>query len=240
MQAVAAEMNVAETAFVVCGPRERPITAPMGLRWFSPVTEVDLCGHATLAAAHALWESGRLPGDLPARFQTRKSGQLTCVRQDDGWIEMDFPATPATPVTSPPPDLIESLGAATAAAPVRRSAFDYLVQLESEADVRRLRPDFARLARIEMRGVIVTSRSADPVFDFVCRFFCPAVGINEDPVTGSAYCALAGYWAPILGRERFVARQISSRGGIVRATLRGDRVVLGGQAVTVFHGELRS
>jgi PhzF family phenazine biosynthesis protein len=236
MQAVAAEMNLAETAFVV-GTRQGDNNA-FALRWFAPLKEVALCGHATLAAAHALWASGRLPRDVPARFDTQ-SGRLTCVRKQDGWIEMDFPATPPTPVTSMAAELVEALGSASSVA-VSRSAFDYLVELPSEAAVRAVQPDFAHLARLDTRGVIVTSRSADPAAcDFVSRFFAPSVGINEDPVTGSAHCALAVYWERLLHRSTFKARQVSARGGTLRVALQGDRVLLAGQAVTVLRGELR-
>jgi predicted PhzF superfamily epimerase YddE/YHI9 len=232
MQAVAAEMNLSETAFVM---RSSP-PGSFDLRWFTPLTEVALCGHATLAAAHVLWESGRLRPDEAARFQTR-SGELTCIRRD-AWIEMDFPATPVDPVDAPP-DLFASLGVFPVAGCWRSDA-DYLLELPSEDAVRAVRPDFARLACVPTRGVIITSRSADPAYDFVSRFFAPAVGINEDPVTGSAHCALAVHWSRILGREAFVARQLSSRGGVVRVGLRngGRRVALGGRAITIVRGEL--
>jgi PhzF family phenazine biosynthesis protein len=226
MQALAAEMNLSETAFL----HPRPDGA-FDLRWFTPVVEVDLCGHATLASAHVLWETGALAGDAVARFHTR-SGVLSAVRQDD-WIEMDFPATPAEPVAAPP-DLLEALGVDAVAA--GRTRFDYLVEVASEAAVRALQPDFVRLAQAPARGVMVTARAAE--YDFVSRFFAPASGIAEDPVTGSAHCCLGPYWAARLGRTRFIAFQASRRGGIVRVALNGDRVLLGGQAVTVFRGEL--
>jgi PhzF family phenazine biosynthesis protein len=228
MQSVAAEMNLSETAFV--WPQQ---VNQFQLRWFAPAVEVDLCGHATLAAAHALWESGRLPLNQPARFQTR-SGELTCVRKSD-WIEMDFPATPPTSAT-PPDGLIDALGVTPIA--VGRSRFDFLFELESEAAVRAVQPDFGRLRNVQTRGVIVTARSNDSAFDFVSRFFCPAVGVNEDPATGSAHCTLAVYWSQLLGRNEFAAKQMSERGGVVRVKLHGDRVALAGQAVTVFRGEL--
>ena len=227
MQHVAAEMNLAETAFL------RPREDGFDLRWFPPTLEMDLCGHATLASAHVLWESGRLPLAEVARFHTR-SGLLTAVRQDD-WIELDFPATPEEAVAAPP-DLAEALGATPRY--VGKSRFDYLAELDSEQSVRNLRPDFGRLGSIPARGVIATSRSATPDFDFVSRFFAPASGINEDPVTGSAHCCLTPFWSGCLKKNKLLARQLSARGGILRVELAGDRVRLGGQAVTVLRCEL--
>ncbi|HWP40263.1 MAG TPA: PhzF family phenazine biosynthesis protein [Tepidisphaeraceae bacterium] len=230
MQNVAAEMNLAETAFVHPGPQG------CNLRWFSPTVEVDLCGHATLASAHVLWETGRLAGHEPARFHTR-SGLLTCTRRS-GWIEMDFPSTPATRVQSPPPDLLPALGLA-ADTPVARSRFDFLVELPSEQQVRAIQPDFARLARVPARGVIVTARSSDPHFDFVSRFFAPQTGIDEDPVTGSSHCCLGPWWQDKLGKSELLARQLSRRGGVIRVTVRdNDRTILAGQAVTVLQGQI--
>ena len=227
MQLVAAEMNLAETAFLIRRPDG------FGLRWFTPTCEVDLCGHATLASAHALWEDGQLPAGEPARFHTR-SGLLTAERRD-GTIWLDFPATPAGPVPVPA-DLVEGLGA-----PVRfvgKSSYDYLVELESEASVRALDPDLRRLAGLPARGVIVTAASADPARQFVSRFFAPAAGVPEDPVTGSAHCALGPFWGERLGVTELIGYQASRRGGTVRIRLDGDRVLLGGQAVTVLRGEL--
>jgi predicted PhzF superfamily epimerase YddE/YHI9 len=186
-----------------------------------------------LASAHVLWESGRLPLDETARFHT-KSGVLTAVRQGD-WIELDFPATPDTPA-EPPAGLIEAIGAS--ATYVGRSRFDYVLVMDSEDTVRNLRPDFARLSRVEARGVIVTSRPSSSACDFVTRFFAPSVGVNEDPVTGSAHCCLVPYWNRVTGKTSFVAHQVSARGGVLRLRLDGDRVKLGGQAVTVLRGEL--
>jgi PhzF family phenazine biosynthesis protein len=227
MQAVAREMNLAETAFLVRAAGE------FGLRWFTPAVEVDLCGHATLASAHVLWEEGHLNPSAEARFYTR-SGLLTATRRD-GWITLDFPATPPVP-TELPAELPRALGA-----PIRfaaRTQFDYLVELESEASVRTLAPDMGLLAQLGGRGVIVTSRSSTPGRDFVSRFFGPAVGIPEDPVTGSAHCALGPLWGERLGKSSLVGYQASPRGGLVRVTVAGDRVLLGGQAVTVLRGEL--
>ncbi len=226
-QAVAREMNLAETAFLL------PRPDGWDLRWFTPVAEVDLCGHATLASAHVLWETGVLAPDETARFHT-KSGLLTAVRRGD-WIELDFPATPDEPVEAPP-GLVASLGATPSY--VGKSIFDYLVELDSEATVRALRPDFGGLAKMGTRGVIATSRSADPAFDFVSRYFAPAYGIDEDPVTGSTHCALAPFWAQRMNKTSFRARQLSARGGVLKLELKGDRVAISGQAVTVLRGEL--
>lgn len=228
MQAVAAEMNLSETAFLLAeGDGYR-------LRWFTPAMEVDLCGHATLASAHILWEEGLLDVETPARFATR-SGQLTATRRGD-LVELDFPAVVPQPVQAPAA-LVEALGVTPRA--VTRAGQDFLVELGDEAAVRDLRPDLARLRRIDVRGVIVTARPS-PGTDahFVSRFFAPAAGIDEDPVTGSAHCALAHYWAAIMGRGTFRARQLSARGGVIDIGLLKDRVLLRGTAVTVFRGEL--
>ena len=227
MQDVAREMNLAETAFL------HPENEGYRLRWFTPAIEVALCGHATLASAHVLWEDGRLPRDRQARFHT-ESGLLTAERRD-GWIELDFPATPPASVAPP-----AGLSAGLRAAPVwvGRSTFDYLVELDSEDAVRGLKPDLAALERIETRGVIVTSRASTAGYDFVSRFFAPRAGVPEDPVTGSAHCALAPFWSERLGRTEMTGYQASARGGVVRVRNAGDRVVLGGQAVTVLRGEL--
>jgi len=234
MQHIAAEMNLAETAFLVPDSE-----ADGGLRWFTPMVEVDLCGHATLASAHVLWESGRLDRSAPARFSTR-SGLLTARLAPDGWITLDFPALPISAATPAVADLLpRALGLDPAAiVAARRGGLDLLVEVASAAVVRSTRPDFARLAAIDVRGVIVTARSDTPEADFVSRFFGPRVGVPEDPVTGSAHCALGPYWADKLGKTSLVGYQASSRGGIVRVTVAGDRVFLGGQAVTVLRGEL--
>lgn len=235
MQQVAAEMNVAETAFLV---RRADAGAPASddgweLRWFTPTVEVDLCGHATLASAHVLWEDGHLAPDAEARFHTR-SGLLTARRGGPG-IELDFPSEPAEALPAP-----EGLADALGAAPrwSGRNRMDWLVEVESAAVVRALAPDLGRLAQIPARGIIVTSRADDGVHDFVSRFFAPQAGVPEDPVTGSAHCCLAPFWVPRLGREALVGRQVSPRGGTVHARLAGDRVVLGGAAVTVLRGEV--
>lgn len=227
MQLVAREMNLSETAFLL--RREDSF----GLRWFTPTIEVDLCGHATLASAHFLWEGGHLPPDQPARFYTR-SGLLTA-KKTGTWIEMDFPATPAEPLGSV--DALD-LGLGVKACYLGQSRFDYLVEVESEEVVRALQPDFATLGRSKARGVIVTSRSTSANHDFVSRFFAPASGVDEDPVTGSAHCCLGPYWKERLGRDDLVGYQASARGGFVRTRCVGDRVRISGQAVTVFRGEL--
>jgi predicted PhzF superfamily epimerase YddE/YHI9 len=227
MRDVAREMNLSETAFLV------PEDGGFRLRWFTPAAEVVLCGHATVASAHVLWQDGHLPPGAQARFHTR-SGLLLADRRGN-WIELDFPATPAVPA-DPPSGLLAALGCQAQA--VMRNRFDYLLELDSEAAVRRLAPDFTALRKIEARGVIVTARSSTAGFDFVSRFFAPAVGVDEDPVTGSAHCALGPYWGERLGKAGMTAFQASARGGIVRVQLEGDRVILGGQAVTVMAGEL--
>ena len=227
MQNVAREMNLSETAFLV----KKEIG--YNLRWFTPAVEVDLCGHATLASAHALWEGGYTNTKQQIRFHTR-SGLLTAER-NDRWIEMNFPAEPETS-TSAPLDLSKALGVGFKY--VGKNRFDYLVEIDSEETLRRIDPDFALLNTIPMRGVIVTSPSRSGEYDFVSRFFAPHVGVNEDPVTGSAHCCLAPYWATRLGRAEMVGYQASSRGGIVRVRVDKDRVYLGGQAVTILQGKL--
>jgi PhzF family phenazine biosynthesis protein len=227
MQLVARDLNLSETAFLA------PEADGHRLRWFTPAVEVDLCGHATLASAFVLWHAARLAPDQPARFHTR-SGLLTAARRGDQ-IVLDFPAVHAQP-TDPPPGLSEALGAR--ALTVGRNRMDYLVEVATEEELRGLRPDFGRLAAAPARGVIVTSRSARPEFDFVSRFFAPAAGVNEDPVTGSAHCCLAPFWGARLHKEKMVGYQASARGGVVRVEVAGERVLLGGAAVLVWRGEL--
>lgn len=228
MQKVALEMNLSETAFL------HRVEDGYSLRWFTPTVEVDLCGHATLATAHVLWEEGFLAPETVARFQTR-SGLLTAKREGP-WIELDFPAKLIGPPTGPVDELTRALNV-----PVRSAAFnefDCLAEVESEAVVRSLVPDMTRLAAIPVRGVIVTAPASTPGFDFVSRFFAPRVGIDEDPVCGSAHCALAPYWGERLGKTELVGYQASPRGGVVRVRVNGSRVHLAGQAVTVLRGEL--
>ncbi|HEX6910611.1 MAG TPA: PhzF family phenazine biosynthesis protein [Longimicrobium sp.] len=227
MRSVAAEMNLSETAFL---HREGDA---WHLRWFTPAVEVDLCGHATLASAHLLWQDELLPYDQEARFRTR-SGVLTAALQGD-WIRMDFPAKPEQ--EAPAPDGLER---ALGVTPLYtgRSQFDWLVEVESEGVVRALAPDLGLLATVDARGVIVTAQGKGTGHDFVSRFFAPRVGVPEDPVTGSAHCVLAPFWARRLGRDELTGFQASRRGGVVKVRAAGDRVVLAGQAVTVMRGEL--
>ena len=231
MQAVAAEMNLSETAFL------HAAGDGWNLRWFTPAIEVKLCGHATLASAHALWESGRLKADQAAVFHTL-SGQLTCVRRGE-WIEMDFPAHRSREAKAP-----AALAAALGAEP--RAVFlvagatggTWFAELDNEEMVRNLAVDFRALLDVPPGLAIVTARATTSGYDFVSRFFAPAGGINEDPVTGSAHCSLGPYWGAKLGKQEMVGLQVSKRGGVVRVKLAGDRVKLSGQAVTVFRGEL--
>lgn len=227
MQAVASEMNLSETAFV------HPRDDGFGLRWFTPATEVDLCGHATLATAHALWSEGVVPDGAAILFHT-KSGELGCERRGEA-IELDFPATPVES-EGEADGLLDALG--VDAEFTGRSRFDALVVVDSAQHVRAIEPDFANLARVPVRGVIVTGPSDDARFDFVSRFFAPALDIDEDPVTGSAHCCLAPYWGERLGKTEMTAFQASRRGGVVSLRVDGDRVRLGGTAVTVLRGEL--
>lgn len=227
MQSVAREMNLSETAFLM---REG---AGFNLRWFTPEVEVALCGHATLASAHVLWEEGILAYSEQAYFYTR-SGLLTA-SFDGKAIELDFPAKPVAPTTTPA-GLFEALGVQTSC--LGRSDFDYLLLLGSEQEVRDVAPDFGRLGKVEARGIIVTAKCEGAEFDFVSRFFAPASGVNEDPVTGSAHCSLGPFWQERLGKSEMRAHQVSARGGVLTVRVEGDRVFLGGQAVTVLRGEL--
>jgi PhzF family phenazine biosynthesis protein len=227
MRSVAAEMNLAETAFL------EPRGDDFHLRWFTPTTEVDLCGHATLASAHVLWSEGRVPPDSPIRFHTR-SGLLTAARAGEA-IELDFPSEPPA-AAADPGDLAGALGVVPIW--IGRNRMDYLIEVASDEIVRGATPDMKALGSIEGRGVIVTARSTSPSHDFVSRFFGPAVGIDEDPVTGSAHCCLGPFWAERLGKTDLVGYQASARGGTVRVSVRGSRVRLGGRAVTVYRGQL--
>lgn len=227
MQQLAQEMNLSETAFL------HPQADGFQLRWFTPAVEVDLCGHATLASAHVLWEAGYLKPGQPARFYTR-SGLLSAERSSQ-WIELDFPAQPAEPI-SPPNELLQALG--LTARFVGKNRFDYLIEVDGEETVRQLQPDFRALAGLAVRGVIVTSQARSSTYDFVSRFFAPGSGIDEDPVTGSAHCCLGPFWKERLGRDELVGYQASRRGGVVRVRVAQPRVSLGGKAVTVLRGEL--
>ena len=232
MQQVASEMNLSETAFV----QDRR-DGDLELRWFTPTTEVDLCGHATLAGAHVVWEEAIYPHTTELRFHTR-SGPLLARRSEAG-IEIEFPARPEV-AAEPPQGLLEAL--AVEPEYVGRNEADYLIELASESAVRSVQPDFRRLAGVPMRGVAVTaaasSAAAPSRYDFVSRFFAPAVGVDEDPVTGSAHCCLGPFWQGRLGRDRLTGFQASSRGGFVDLWVAGERVVLSGQAVTVFRADL--
>lgn len=238
MRLVAREMNLSETAFL--SPRKDD---SYDLRWFTPSVEVDLCGHATLASSHVLWESGCLDKEAAARFHTR-SGLLTCTQKGD-WIEMDFPARLQQPAALPS-GLIEAAGLAGHTGEIRytgRFAEDYLIEVESEQLLRSLEPDPAALNRVSegwprVRAFIVTCLPATAGYDFVSRFFAPGSGIPEDPVTGSAHCVLAPYWRERLDKEELFAFQASARGGELRLCVKGGRVKLSGQAVTILSGQL--
>jgi PhzF family phenazine biosynthesis protein len=225
--AVAGEMNLSETAYLVKN------TDGFDLRWFTPKVEVKLCGHATLASAHVLWEQGAAKADEEIRFST-KSGILKAQRKGDD-IELDFPLQREEPAKAPA-GLVEALGVKPLY--VGKNQLDYLVEVESENVLRAVAPDFKRLAAIPVRGIIVTSASASPKFDFVSRFFAPGSGVDEDPVTGSAHCCLGAFWQKRLGKSEFVAYQASARGGVVKVRVDNGRAFLGGKAVIVARGEL--
>ncbi|HRC87146.1 MAG TPA: PhzF family phenazine biosynthesis protein [Thermoanaerobaculia bacterium] len=230
---VAREMNLSETAFLLSeGDHWR-------LRWFTPAVEVALCGHATLASAHALWQTGRLEPGQSAEFET-KSGRLRALPQGEE-IELDFPSTPPT-ATEPPKGLVDALGLEAPPVWVGRYREDYLLELASEVEVLRARPDFHALTTTAptTRGVAITARAERHGADFVSRFFAPGAGVNEDPVTGSAHCALAPYWADRLGKNPLSAFQASARGGWLKVRVGGERVYLAGRAVTVVSGELHA
>jgi predicted PhzF superfamily epimerase YddE/YHI9 len=227
LQNVAMEMNLAETAYLV------PNVHGFDLRWFTPKVEVDLCGHATLAAALVLVRIGQLADGSDVAFSTR-SGVLRAFWSGRR-IELDFPAL-FVETCGPPPGLLESLNVTPRF--TGRNKFDFVVEVESESVLRAIAPDFKRMAGIPCRGVIVTARSDEPRFDFVLRFFAPSVGIDEDPVTGSAHCCLAPFWGQRLGKSQMVGYQVSARGGVVHVELRGERVVLGGEGVIFATGQI--
>jgi PhzF family phenazine biosynthesis protein len=229
LQQVAAEMNLSETAFLCAMDN-----GSYRLRWFTPKAEVDLCGHATLASAQVLWETGAAYGIERLRFHT-KSGVLTAKRLDKG-IELDFPAEPPAPCAAPP-QLSKALGNNQPVA-IYRNRLDYIVELATETELRELTPDFRALSELPSRGLLVTSHSDNPNLDFVARCFFSPVGIDEDPVTGSAYCALAPYWKGKLGKSTLKAAQLSARGGILNLQAANDRVLIQGQAVIVIKGLL--
>ena len=220
MQKVATEMNLSETAFLT------RLDDGFNLRWFKPSGEVDLCGHATLASAHILYETGLLENNQTAKFHTR-SGLLTACLKNK-WIELNFPSLPVQPEHIP--NLANILGVTPLFC--GSNQIHHLLEVESEDIVRNLKPDFTALSNFPVRGIMVTSISKGD-FDFVSRYFAPSVGNNEDPVTGSAHCALGPYWQQKLGKDTFTAYQASARGGIIKVTMQDDRVFLSGQAVTV-------
>lgn len=227
MQNVAKEMNLSETAFLY------KHGDGFNLRWFTPTMEVDLCGHATLATAHILWEQGHLAHGEQARFYTR-SGLLLAEQAGD-WIMLNFPAEAPTQAKIPP-YIIQALNVIPKF--TGKNRLDYIVEVDFEEIIRTLKPDFNLLRQMEIRGVIVTSQCKTGDYDFVSRFFAPGAGIDEDPVTGSAHCCLGPYWQPKLNKDEFLAYQASARGGLVKVKVLGDRVSLGGKALTVFRGEL--
>lgn len=229
MQAVAAEMNVSETAFA------RPVEDRFVIRYFTPAVEVPLCGHATLATAHVLWEERRVPEDTRITFES-KSGPLYSARES-GWILLDFPADPVSPVQAPP-----RIGTALGAQPKGSYRSErlgmLLVYYDTEEEVRSLRPDFAKLLAGRFGALSATATSDSAEFDFVSRFFAPELGIDEDPVTGAAHTLLGPFWSSRLGKDDLLGHQISSRGGVVRVRVKGDRVDLLGKAITVLRGDL--
>ncbi len=228
MQSIAMEMNQAETAFAL------KAKTGWNLRWFTPGVEVDLCGHATVATAAALWDHGAAEKGKTIEFETR-SGKLTASPRGEE-IELNFPATPPTPATAVP-GLLESLGL-TSATYIGRSRFDLLVEVENESIVRSLKPDMPSLAKVDVRGVIVTAKGEAEEYDFVSRFFAPAAGVNEDPVTGSAHCCLTPYWTSKLNKNPLLAYQASPRGGFVAVELVNDRVLLRGGYRIMVRGQL--
>jgi PhzF family phenazine biosynthesis protein len=242
MQAIAAEMNLSETAFIHPGPTQDSYS----LRWFTPKAEVDLCGHATLASAHVLWHEGHLSSGTTATFQT-KSGELSAQQKADGWIELNFPAQPVQEIQATP-QLVKSLGCDDILT-VAESSTNYLVEVSSESVLLAITPDFIEMEKLSLQGVIVTAATERAGYDFVSRYFAPKVGINEDPVTGSAHTSLAPYWQAKLGKSNMLTQQVSARGGILRvhctlersntaAAAEQNRIKISGQAVTVLKGEL--
>lgn len=239
MQAIATEMNLSETAFL------HPIENGYSLRWFTPATEVDLCGHATLAAAHVLWHEGHIAPTDTARFNTR-SGWLSAVQKEDGWIEMDFPTRPVRSAHVMP-QLISALCCGGNIRSVSKNDTNYLVELHSETALQGLEPNFDEMSKLPVQGIIATAAADAEGYDFVSRYFAPSVGVNEDPVTGSAHASLAPYWQEKLEKSHMLAQQVSKRGGVVRVECvetgsEGEaieeRVLISGQAVVTLKGEL--
>jgi PhzF family phenazine biosynthesis protein len=227
MQKVAKEINLPTTAFI------EHTNGGFSLRWFTPTTEIPLCGHGTLASAYVLWEIGYIQAEHSVSFST-KSGILTAAVKN-GWIELDFPSAPDHEITAPD-KLIKALGVVPKY--VGKNQLDYIVEVESEDVVKNLTPAIDSIAQLPIRGVIVTSRSSSGKFDFISRFFSPAQGIVEDAVTGSAHCCLGPYWKRRLNKDEFIAYQVSSRGGMIKVKIANNRVLLSGKAVTILKGEL--
>jgi len=227
MQKVAMEMNASETAFLY------PEKDGYRLRWFTPAVEIPLCGHATLASAHVLWECRHLSPEKDARFYTKSGLLIACKRGDE--IEMDFPSQPASPCDAPP-----NLQAALGLKPVetQRNELKLLAVFDRENDVCNLKPDITAVRKVPVQGIIVTAKSETAGYDFVSRFFAPNAGVDEDPVTGSAHCCLAPYWCQRLGRQELLGYQASARGGMVRVKMAGDRVLMSGKAITTLRGEM--
>ena len=244
MQAIAAEMNLSETAFLY------PIEGGYSLRWFTPVVEVDLCGHATLASAHVLWSEGHLPAGETAKFNT-KSGWLSAQKitkestkgnaeKTEDWIQMDFPAQPVKASQYVPPQLIKALCCGGNIRAVAKNEVNYLVEIQSESALKALAPDFVATSKLPVQGIIATAPADSDDYDFVSRYFCPAVGVDEDPVTGSAHASLGPYWQAKLGKSSMRARQISDRAGILQVSCgENDRVSISGQAITILKGEFQ-
>jgi PhzF family phenazine biosynthesis protein len=228
MQKLAQELNLSETAFL------QKRGDGYNLRWFTPLVEVDLCGHATLASAHILWEEGLLRTNEVARFHTR-SGLLKAERSGE-WIELDFPALPDRKMPIPK-GMAKALGVRPKY--LGRSRFDYIAEVESENQIANIKPNFTLLSALPIRGLIVTARASTAPYDFVSRFFAPRAGINEDPVTGSSHSVLGPFWKAKLGKSELLAYQASKRGGVLRIRVGDRRVFIGGRAVTVFRAELK-
>ncbi|MEO0771009.1 MAG: PhzF family phenazine biosynthesis protein [Cyanobacteria bacterium J06649_4] len=235
MQAIAAEMNLSETAFLY------PLEDGYSLRWFTPATEVDLCGHATLASAHVLWSEGYLQPGEPAKFKTKSGwlGAKQTQRGTDTWIEMDFPTQPVSVSQYVTPALIKALCCGGNIRTVAKNDVNYLVEIQSEKALRSLQPDFDAIAKLPVQGIIATAPAESDGYDFVSRYFAPAVGINEDPVTGSAHTSLAPFWQDKLEKTTMLAQQVSERGGVLHVQCADNgRVLISGQAVTVLKGQL--
>lgn len=227
MQKIAEENNLSETAFAVKNNDVYEI------RWFTPTVEIDLCGHATLATAHVLFNYFDIE-DTSIKFHSHRSGNLSVSKEDDGYLTLDFPINLAE-ITQENLDLNKALGGTPAV--TLKSSFDYLLIFKNQAEIEKLQPDFSALKKIKTRGIMVSAKGDN--VDFVSRFFAPASGINEDPVTGSAHCTLTPYWSKELNKVTLTAQQISARGGDLKCTLVNDRVKISGKSVTYLIGEIR-